>query len=42
MRDDLRARPAAAKQAAEKVASSAKNSPQALKREHIFNDLRHE
>jgi len=54
MRDALEMWPSAAKaacgagfsgtaeQAAEKLASSAKSSPQALKREHIFNDLRHE
>jgi hypothetical protein len=31
-----------AEQAAEKLIRTAKSSPQALKREHIFNDLRHE
>jgi hypothetical protein len=33
---------AAAKEAAEKLFYSAKSSPQALKRERIFNVLRHE
>jgi hypothetical protein len=32
----------AALQAAEKVINSAGSSPQALKREHIFRDLRHD
>jgi hypothetical protein len=31
-----------AEEAAEKLIRTAKNSPQALKREHVFNDLRHE
>jgi hypothetical protein len=31
-----------AKEAAEKLIRTAKSPPQALKREHIFNDLRHE
>jgi hypothetical protein len=31
-----------AEEAAEKVIRIAKSSPQALKREYIFNDLRHE
>jgi hypothetical protein len=30
------------KEDAEKLIRVAKSSPQALKREHIFNDLRHE
>jgi hypothetical protein len=30
-----------AEQAAEKLIRAAKSSPQALKREYIFNDLRH-
>jgi hypothetical protein len=34
--------PPAAKEAAEKVVAPAKYIPQALKRGHILNDLRHE
>ena len=41
-RDGLKMRISAAKQAAEEFVERARSSPQALKRGHIFNDLRHE